>query len=47
MQGVYNSKLTAKKRIQTNQMENLIEIRKLDKEILCAPNTRPLKQSPN
>ena len=35
MQGVYDSKLTAKKRIQTNQMENLTEIRKSKMEIQC------------
>ena len=39
MQWVYDCKLTAKKRIQTNQMEDLTEIRKSDNEIQCVRPT--------
>ena len=35
VQWVYNSELTAKKQIQTNQWEKLIELRKLDKAVQC------------
>ena len=35
VQWVYNSELTAKKQIQTNQWEKLTKLRKLDKAVQC------------
>ena len=35
VQGVYSSKLTAKKRIQTDQREKLTELMKSSKEVQC------------